>query len=57
MQFCSLTQVQFSLVHMELHLEVKGRFDLMAVIILFHSAITNTDQSGKNVPTLIFIND
>lgn len=42
---------------MELHLEVKGRFDLTAIIILLPSAITNTDQSErKHVPTLIFIN-
>lgn len=46
-----------SLVHIELHLEVKGTCDLMAVIIILHSAISNADQSGKkHVPTLIFIN-
>jgi len=41
---------------MELHFKVKGRFDLMAIIILLRSAITDTDQSKKKgVATLIFI--
>lgn len=41
-----LCQVQFSLVYVELHLEVKGRFDLIA-IIFFTLAITNTDKPGE----------
>lgn len=38
--FVLLCQVQFSLVYVELHLEVKGRFDLMAIIFFTLQLLT-----------------
>lgn len=46
-----LYQVQFSLVHVELHLEVKGRFDLMAIIFFTLQILTQINLE-KNISLL-----